>query len=188
MGVICCAYWLSDGAHGTRNFVFNYCEILKSLGANWPPKIYPLLGPGLPSSFKSIELASSSTEIAQLQWDSGWQNLCEGIYLWGDCVIYARIYIDHSNLNDNSKMMIFFDRFPSYYSLVGFKREEICRLHWSESIHDWKEPQIIENCFYWIIECQTFNDKNNLYPVRKKQPKRFSNKKTFLQVSAFKPC
>ena len=172
MGVICCAYWLSDGAHGTRNYVFNYCEILKSLGANWPPKIYPLLGPGLPSSFKSIELASSSTEIAQLQWDSGWQKLCEGIYLWGDCVIYARIYIDHSNLNDNSKMMISFDRFPSYYSLVGFKREEICRLHWSESIHDWKEPQIIDDCFYWIIECQTFNDKNNLYPVRKKTTKK----------------
>ena len=54
-------------------------------------------------------------------------------------------------------------------------------------VNPWLERSlVIENCFYWIIEYQTFNDKNNLYPVRKKQPKRFSNKKTFLQVSAFK--
>ena len=62
-------------------------------------------------------------------------------------MIVISIDVGHSNLNDNSKMMISIDHFLSYYCLVGFKREEICRLHWSESIYDWKDPRIIENCF-----------------------------------------
>ena len=53
----------------------------------------------------------------------------------------------HSNLNDTSKMMISFDRFLLYYFLVGLKREEICRLYWSESIHDWKDPQYLKTIF-----------------------------------------